>query len=165
MKRPRIGDIFKIPLSDGRNAFGQYILQSKMGPLIQVYEILSVDEVDLDEIINSKLLFQPVIVGLFAAIKNEIWSVVGNKAVILKEHPRFITTNWNEKTGEAGIWVIWNGESYSNIGPVLPNAVKRYEFLVIWPPQMITKRIETGKVPFPFGELIRDNKFTPFDNS
>jgi hypothetical protein len=32
---------------------------------------------------------------------------------------------------------------------------------VVWSPADIVERIETGQVPFPYGDLIRANAFAP----
>ena len=161
MKRPKLGDIFIIPVDHGKYAYGQFIFISKMGPIVQIFKKISIGEINLDELLLSDLLFQPVIVGLYAAIKEGLWNIVGNRSVITNEHPKFLTTNWSEKTGKAGMWAIWDGEKYYDIGHELPDQYKNYEYLIIWPPQMITERIRTGKTPFPYGDLIQNNEFTP----
>lgn len=56
---------------------------------------------------------------------------------------------------------MWDGEKEIKIGKELPDEYKTLEFLVVWNPPNVTQRIETGEIPFPFGELIRDNEFTP----
>lgn len=161
MKRPKIGDIIEITLSSGEKVYGQYIIESKFGPIIQVYEEKKYNPENIDNLVNSRLLFPPVIVGLFAAIKNQLWRIVDNRKVIIHGHPKFVSTIWNEKTGEAGIWSIWDGERFTGIGANLPTQYKDLEFLIIWPPQMIVERIETGKMPFPYYDLIQHNRFTP----
>ena len=161
MKRPKIGDIFEVPISQGRMAIGQYLLQSKMGPIVQILGILPIDKNDIEELLLSKPLFPPVIVGLFAAIQKNMWRIIGNKKVTLIDHPKFISNIWNEKTGKAGFWTLWDGNKFYDIGHFLPSEYRELEFLVVWTPQSITERIETGKIPFPYGDLIQNNEFTP----
>jgi len=40
-----------------------------MGPIIQVFDLISAGDVAIEEVISSKPLFPPVITGLYAAIK------------------------------------------------------------------------------------------------
>lgn len=65
----RVGDLFEIPLSDGRKAYGQHIFKDKMGPLIQVFAIITYQNIVPEQLKSAKPLFRPVITGLFAAIK------------------------------------------------------------------------------------------------
>lgn len=160
MKRPKVGDIFKIPLSNGRNAFCQYLIQSKMGPIIQVFSLITREEVPVEEIIQSQALFPPVITGLFAAVKNGSWKIIGNSSPTLTNHPLFVSTEWT-RNGKATYWYLWDGDREIKIGKELPDEYKELEFLVVWNPPNVTQRIETAEIPFPYGELIRDNRFTP----
>jgi hypothetical protein len=86
----KVGDVFEIPLSDGRRAFGQYIFKDKMGPMIQVFNIITEIEIPIEEIINSKPLFRPVITGLIAAIRIGLWKKIGHMPVKDFEYPNFI---------------------------------------------------------------------------
>lgn len=160
MRRIKVGDIFEIPLSNGKKAYGRYLLKSRMGPVIQVFNIITNENVSLDEIINSKELFPPVITGLFAAIKFDLWKVIGNIAPNGEYRPKFIDTNFSQD-GYASTWYLWDGEKYILIGKSLSEELKKLEFLIVWNPTNVVKRIESGHIPFPYGELIRDNKFTP----
>jgi hypothetical protein len=160
-KKPKVGDIFEIPLSDGRRTFGQYLHYSKMGPIIQVFNLISEEDIPIEQIPFSKPLFPPIITGLYAAIKEGYWKVIGHRIVLDFIHPKFISNLYDQRTGKARIWFIWDGERDIRIGPVLPSEYKRLEFLVVWNPQDVVNRIETGEVPFPYGDLINNNKFTP----
>ena len=51
MKKPKVGDIFEIPLSNREKAYGQYLHYSKMGPLIQVFDLISSGDAELDRVI------------------------------------------------------------------------------------------------------------------
>jgi hypothetical protein len=160
-KKPKVGDIFEIPLSVGRKAYGQYLHQSKMGSIVQIFDIISKDKIDLKQIILSPLQFPPVIVGLYAAIKEGYWKIIGQQSISEFVHPKFISTFYDEYSGKARIWFLWDGYKEVKIGPVLPEEYKRLEYLVVWNPPDIVERIETGEVPFPYADLIKNNKFTP----
>ena len=43
----------------------------------------------------------------------------------------------------------------------MPAEYKKLEFLVVWDPKNVVDRIETGKTPFPYSDLIENNEFTP----
>lgn len=160
-KKPKEGDIFEIPLSNGRKAYGQYLYFSKLGPIIQIFSLITTETASLDQILDSKPLFPPVITGLFAALNKKKWKVIGNNPITQFSHPKFIRTLYNQRTGEAGIWFLWDGKDEIRIGSVLPVEYKSLEFLVVWNPQDVVDRIETGKIPFPYAELIKNNRFTP----
>ena len=160
-KKPKIGDIFEIPLSDGRRAYGQYLHYSKMGPIVRVFDLISEGDVTIEQIVTSQPLFPPVITGLFAAIKNKLWKIIGYRPVMNFVHSKFVSTLYNQQTGKAGIWFLWDGGRDIKIGSTLPSEYRGLEFLVVWNPQDIVDRIETGEIPFPYGDLIKNNKFTP----
>jgi len=162
--RPKIGDIIEIPLSNGKKAYGQYVFRDeKRGPLLQVYDLIidSTTYVDMEDIVKAKPLFPPVITGLFAAIRTGLWKVVGNRPVKGFKYPGFISTFWNEKTGEAGVWYLWNGTESIRLGYRLPEEYKNLEFGVAWSPYDVADRIETGEYPYPYGDIIRFNKYIP----
>jgi hypothetical protein len=160
----KLGDIFEIPLSEGKKAYGQYIFwDDKNGPLIQVFDLIvnSSHTLNLMEIEGATPLFPPVLTGLFAAIKNGLWKVVGNLPVKDFKYPGFISTFYDQKTGKARTWYLWNGRESIRLGDSLPAKYKNLEYLVIWSPFDISDRIETGEVPYPYGDLIRFNEFIP----
>jgi hypothetical protein len=160
-KKPKEGDIFEVPLSNGTKAYGQYLYFSKLGPIIQISSLISTETASLDQILDSKPLFPPIITGLFAALNKKKWKVIGHSPITQFNHPKFVRTLYNQRTGEAGIWFLWDGQEDIRVGPVLPVEYKSLEFLVVWNPQDVVDRIETGKIPFPYAELIKNNRFTP----
>jgi hypothetical protein len=160
-KNPKVGDIFEMTLSDGKRAFGQYLHSSKMGPIVQIFDLLSDENVPLEKIISSDLLFPPVITGLLGAVREGYWKIVGYKPIVNFIHPKFVSTLYDEESGKARTWYLWDGQREVKIGPILPEEYKKLEFLVVWNPSNVVKRIETGEIPFPYGELIKNNKFAP----
>jgi hypothetical protein len=157
----KVGDIFEIPLSEGRKAFGHYLYFSKKGPLVQIYNIITEKDIEIQEITKAEPLFPPVITGLHAAIKAKMWRVIGHIAVVDFVHPFFVSTLYNEKTGKAGLWFLWDGQKDVRIGSILPEKYKNLEFLIVWNPKNIERRIETGEMPYPYRDLIRNNEFVP----
>jgi hypothetical protein len=157
-----IGSIFEIPLSDRRFAYGQYVFKdTKMGPIVKIFDLISDTQIQFEQFDVVKPLFPPIITGLFAAIRSGMWKVIGKKAVEGFVYPNFISTFFNEKNGEAGVWFLWDGSKSVRLGTQLPEKYKNLEYLMVWNPPDVVKRIETGEYPFPFRELILENKFIP----
>jgi hypothetical protein len=159
----KIGDVFEIPLSNGHKAFGQLVYKDKqMGPLIQVFDLIidrTVD--DVQQLKDSEPLFPPVITGINAMVRKGIWKVIGNLPVENFIYPNFIRTLYDTKTGKAGIWFLWDGKRVIRVGEKLSDEHKKLEYLVVWSPFDLVERIETGKYPFPYSELINNNQFEP----
>lgn len=159
----KVGDIFEILLSGNRKAVGHFVFNDKKhGPFIQVFDyIKDLTRFDIEEATQSPYIFPPVITGLRAAINSGLWRVVGNKSIENFVYPRFISSYWNDKTGEIIAWFLFDGESFIKLGPILPEEYKSLEFMVVWSPYDVVYRIETGEIPFPYGAMIKDNRFTP----
>ncbi len=158
-KRPRIGDIIEIPLSHGRKAYAQYVFYDKrMGPLIQVFDLIADADIEIYQLRNAGPLFPPVITGLFAAVRQGMWKVVGRMRVDDFHYPGFVSTVYDAKTGKTGTWFLWDGERYHQLGAELPNEYQGLEFLVVWDPHDIVERIETGEYPEPYASLLRGPK-------
>ncbi len=157
----KIGDVFEIPLSSGKKAYGQYLFKDKMGPMIQVFDLITENRASIDQLRSAKPLFPPIITGLSAAIRRGFWKIIDNMPVGKFTYPNFVSTLYNEKTGKSGIWYLYNGEKDTRIGPNLPDELKKLEFLIVWSPHDVVHRIETGEYPFPYRDLIMHNEFTP----
>lgn len=106
-------------------------------------------------------MFGPVITGLLAAVRTGMWRVVGHIPIRDWVYVPFVSATWDTRTGLANRWYLWNGEEYQELGSRLPDHLKSLEFLVVWDPHDIVERIETGEYPYPYGELIKENRFTP----
>jgi hypothetical protein len=164
-RRPRVkvGDVFEIPLSNGKFAYGQYVFADpKMGPLISVFDHITEKSIDdPNELLGSSPKFPPVITGVGAAVRVGLWRVIGTLPITNFKYPKFISTFWDQHTGEASTWYMWDGEKYVRVGRKLPDKLRQLEFLVVWSPYDVMHRIETGEYGFPYGDLIRDNKYVP----
>jgi hypothetical protein len=159
----RIGDLFDIPLSGGRVAIGHFVYWDKNnGPFIQVFDyFVPKEKLNIEDAVQNEYLFPPIITGLNAAIRVGLWHKIGKKPVLDFKYPGFISCYWDEKTGEVYKWFLINGIEEKSLGLLLSEEFKSLEFLAVWSPYQIIERIETGIIPFPFGEMIKYNKFTP----
>lgn len=155
----KVGEIFEIPLSDDRRAYGQYVFRDpKMGPLIRIFDRISRSPIEIEELRNSKPLFPPVLTGLYAAISSGLWKIVGYLPVEDFIYPKFISTNFDLRSGQTGVWYLWDGQRSRLIGSQLPEKYKQLEFLVGWAPQDVATRIETGQLQEPYRTLIKENR-------
>lgn len=161
--RLKIGDVFCIPLKNDECAIGQYIFLDKtQGTLISISrKLLNREEIEIDRVDFYNKMFPPVFTNLHAIIRSEKWQVIGRKAVANFTYPKFISCYFNEITGEAYRWFLWDGYKYLNIGSKLEEQYKQLEFLIIWNDQSIAHRIISGSYPYPFGDLIKYNRFNP----
>lgn len=159
----KIGDIIEISLSNGHKAYGQLVCKDKqMGPLIQIFDLTNDKGIeDIQQLKNVKPLFPPVITGVNAMVRQDLWKVIGHLPIETFVYPNFIRTLYDEKTGKAGTWYLWDGEKNIRIGSRLSDKHKKLEYLIVWSPFDLVERIETGVYPFPYGELIKNNRFEP----
>jgi len=159
----RVGDLFEITLSDRRVAIGHYVHRDdKNGPFIQVFNsITNKDDMEIEDVVATGYMFPPIITGLKAAVRKGLWPIIGKRPVIDFKYPKFLRSFWNDKTGEVKNWFLFDGVNDFSLGPVLPEEYKSLEYMVVWSPLDVIYRVETGIIPFPFGEMIKNNKFTP----
>lgn len=103
-----------------------------MGPIIRVFDLISKEQqIDLNSLLERKLLFPPIITGLFAAIRTGLWKKVGKLPVANFTHPMFILSRWNDRTGEVLYWSLWDGINFIDMGKYLPEEYKDLEFLTV----------------------------------
>ncbi|MBI2908787.1 MAG: hypothetical protein HYX92_14185 [Chloroflexi bacterium] len=142
--RLKIGDVFEIPLSDERKAFGQYVfLDPKTGYLVQIFNLISRETPSVDAILKSGPKFPPVFTGPGVAVEEGWWRVIGHAEVKGFKYPVFRSGNY-DKEGRVAAWWLYDGKVDVKVGKLPPGAEK-YEFLVIWSPQDVARRIETGE--------------------
>lgn len=166
VKRVRVGDVFEIPLSNERKTFGQYVFKDiKTGPLILVFDLIAeaaaLPEVSLERLRSAVPLFPPIFADVYGAVRRGLWPVVGRMTIEGFVYEPFISTFHDPRTGRAAIWFLWDGEKSIRIGWDLPEECKKLEYLVIWSPHDVVERIETGRIPYPYGDLVQHNKYTP----
>lgn len=161
--RPRIGDLIKIPLTSGINAYAQYVFWDRnYGPLIQVFNFSNQENDQTEEILTAGALFPPIITGLFSAIRSGMWEVIGNNPIKDFSYPNFLSSEYDEKTGKVKQWFMWNGDKWTKLGQTLPRKYKKLEYLIVWDPKNVEKRIEDGgEEPFPYKDLKELNMFNP----
>lgn len=172
MKRKRVnlktGDVLLIPLSETEAAIAQLVYHetnqgSVFTPLIRVIKgTFPNDEalIDLDEIDLTNQLFPPICTGVGAAVREGLYKKIGNQPVENFTYPKFISTNYLDD-GLANIWYLSDDKSTEIIGETLPEQYKSLEYEVVLSPFDVIDRIISGEITFPYGDLIKYNKFTP----
>lgn len=90
-----------------------------------------------------------------------MWKKIGHRPVENFSYPCFLSTFYNQTTGEAGIWYLIDENGSYYIRPELPEEFKGFEFEVALHPKHLIERIETGMIAFPYGNLIKYNRFVP----
>lgn len=172
MKKKRVnlktGDVLLIPLSETEAAIAQLVYHetnqgSVFKPLIRVIKgTFPNDEalIDLDEIDLTDQLFPPICTGVGAAVREGLYKKIGNRPVENFTYPKFISTNYLDD-GLANIWYLSDDKSTEIIGETLPEQYKSLEYEVVLSPFDVIDRIISGEITFPYGDLIKYNKFTP----
>jgi hypothetical protein len=71
----KIGDVFEIPLSDGRQAYCQYVLRKDdFGDMVRVFRLFSSEPlISTNQLLGNGILFPPVFAALLAAVRGGIW--------------------------------------------------------------------------------------------
>jgi Immunity protein 26 len=146
----KIGDVFEIPLSNGRVYYGQYVDNNK-GPIVRIFDYFTDkgEKPDLENIDTSKLLFPPVHVGIKDPIRAKMWNVVGRLPLDNYQFAGYLSNYTEVPTSpEEGVrvkkWFFWNGEKSIDLGERLPDEYQRYEGGGVYSAGLIVERIETG---------------------
>jgi len=147
--RVRIGDIFQVPLSDGRKAFGQYVYDDKQtGGLVWIFDLIIRNEIATDELLSklqeAGVLLGPVFTGLRAALRTGLWRVIGHLPVKGFSYPGFLMGSY-EGDRIIGPWRLWDGEKTIPLGARLPEQYRHLEMLSVWSPADVAERVETGE--------------------
>lgn len=162
----RVSDVFEIPLSGGKKAYGHFVFRDKKNRLfIQVFDVITHDiEINTEDLIQHDYLFPPVLTDPIGAVKTGMWKKIGKIPVVDFVYPNFIGAIYDYRTGKVQNWFLCEPDKDIPLGPILPEEYKSLEYRIIWNPVDIVNRIETGQYPFPYGEMIKNNHFQPKNN-
>ena len=143
--RVKEGDVYRIPLPDGRYAFAQYLQwNDQLGCLMRVFDYISSRELEsVSELQAAGEMFPPVFVGLKGAVKAGRWKKIGILPVPSFRFPQFRCTSAT-KPGTYENWWLWEGGQQRFIGK-LPPELRSLEVEVAWGYEMLEHRISTGK--------------------
>lgn len=147
---PRLGDYFAIPLPDGRYGHLRYSYRDAIeGDLVEVLAVICQGgPANFEEIVDSKLLFPPVITSVAIGVRVGGWVFLGNTKPAEKfQFPIFRGTNSlllrRHEPGVYDDWWLWSGGDSWTFAGKLDMEQRKLEYHVAWPPQLLAKRIAT----------------------
>ena len=142
-KRPKLGDIVKVPLPANGTGYAQYTHKHKQyGALLRVFQIREKveDVADLSNVPHQFTTFFP----LGAAVSREIVSIVGN--IPIKDEFKAFPIFRTGVAGQSGVvedWWLWDGENEERIGKL---SAKQMEYPIrgVINDTLLIERICTG---------------------
>lgn len=143
-----MGDIYKIPITKMKHAYAQYCHEDNFGYMIKFFNLITAEDLDLTEIINLDLMFPPIYVGIFPALREGGWIKIGNLEVKNFKVPRF-KSGLPDRYGNVNNWWLIDGEKEISLGKKLPEKYKNLEHKAGWSYHDVVKRIKNkGKIPY-----------------
>lgn len=142
----KLGDVFEIPLTDGRKAYGQYVYRESGGPIMRIFDYFTLpgEKPDLQEIDTKKLIFPPVYAGIMGAVRANAWKVIGELPFDDYKFEGFLNFIPEIGTNKIKLWALWDGETSHDLGSSLPKKYVKFETTAVYPADLIVERIETG---------------------
>ncbi|MGH7203249.1 MAG: Imm26 family immunity protein [Candidatus Levyibacteriota bacterium] len=149
----KVGDVFKIPLSNNKFAYGQFVYEDKKrGDILRVFDKQTkgaAEQLNIADIDSSKLQFPPIYASMWWAVKEHGWEVIGTLPVDDYTFKGFlyhmaVPGYYPDGGGKVKEWSLWDGEKYIDLGEKLPDKYLDYEDTGILPADLVVQRIETG---------------------
>jgi Immunity protein 26 len=139
-----IGDVFRVPLPNGRWAYCQYVQQSdELGYLVRVFDRITKEPLSsTNELEDAGPLFPAVFVGLRASVRSGRWQKIGTMPMDGFEFPKFRIT-MGTKPGIYHDWRIWDGKNTVSVGN-LPEHMRSLELKQVWGDEGLEERIVAG---------------------
>ncbi len=154
--RPEIGDVFVIPLPDGRRAYGQYVHHhldpyGPWGEMVQVFDLITEEEVPLEQLTTAGPMFPPVVAMLPEALSRGRWRLIGRLPVEGFSLPlyRYLEIP-DPQPGVYHDWWIWDGQKATFVGE-LPPEYRSLEYWQGYDVEELENRIATGEY---FGDTL-----------
>jgi hypothetical protein len=115
-----------------------------------VYDVIlnNNEDLDLSALKDVKDMFQPIFVGISAAVRSGLWKVVGFLAVENFIYQGFLWPTWDGNPPVVYHWSFWDGKKQIDLGAKLPDEYKKYEYIGGFAAPDVAKRIETGEESF-----------------
>lgn len=147
--RIRVGDVFAVPLGDGRYGYVHYLKEHPMrGPLLRVFDVVTVEPLaTVEPLKNAGEMFGPIHGSFWIAVKNGSWPFVGNLGVGEFEWPTMISGHFDSLIKKMHLWFLIHEEIDERLGPFLPRKYRNLEYAMIWSPESIEYRMSTGELP------------------
>jgi hypothetical protein len=153
IRRPRVGDLYAIPLPDSRFGHAHYVLRHKeAGDLVQVLAVVSKSPAGIPTLAKAQPLFPPIRTSVDACIRAGGWGLIGRLPVPSPfPLPRFrnsITAFLRHEPGRYADWYVWPFGGDPLFVGLLPESLRGLEFDVCLAPGDIADRIATGLTVF-----------------
>lgn len=131
---PKQGDVFEVPLEDGRRGYGQVLGVALYG----FFAVASTERLAVEAIVASPVAFR--IECLSYALEEGIWPILGNAPLspAMREPLRLFRNN-----GHPEFWFLyeWRPETGGNERRVSREEVKWLESDGLWQPDSVARRL------------------------
>lgn len=151
--RTKIGDVFEVPLQDGKKGYFQYFANdpsqlnsSVIRAFAARYDVS--ENVQLEQIVNNQVDFHAHVV-LRWGIELGLWKKIGNSKTLGTIVPLFRDTeDYGKKVAISSEWYVWHiGEKFQDVGK-LEGENRKADIGVIIAPHNIVDRMQTGEFHF-----------------
>ena len=140
MKKPRVGDVLAFSLPSGQICYAHYIqLHPEFGTLVRIFRTDDQEPRSPQNVYQAQSPFNPVFVGLYAAVRSGRWKSIGTLAPPPEPFPRFRWT-FGTKPGKYTDWRIWDGQRDVLVGE-LPPADRALELRLVWGAEGLEERL------------------------
>ncbi|MEW5884304.1 MAG: Imm26 family immunity protein [Armatimonadota bacterium] len=141
-RRPRVGDVLRMPLADGRYGYCHLLAFSREhGWLTNVLDFVTETPVDVGRVdLNSRLF--AVHCAVDSAVESGRWSRIGSVPVAPFAYPRFLSSGLPDRDGNVLCWwLIEPGKAAVKLGSTVPDQYAGLETIGIVSPQVVEERI------------------------
>ena len=141
-RRVRVGDVFAVPLADGRWGYVHYVRNSSTrGPIIRVLDMVTAEITTIEDLKGAGEMFPPIAAYFYAEVDQGRWVKVGHIPVTEFKFPLFVGGHRFEGSWKVHTWFLCDEHDDHRIGPVLPSEHQDKEYLTIYPAQYVEQRI------------------------
>lgn len=146
--RVRVGDVYAVPLGDGRYGYVQYIKQSdRRGPLLKVFNMVTKDRIQHAESLSEvDDMFGPIMGNIWSSVKMGTWEYLGKLAVPNIPWPQMVNGHLDPIKKCVHTWFLITEHEDIRLGSRLPAEYRALEFALIWTADSIADRIRTGEI-------------------
>jgi len=136
-KKPKVGDVFAIPIDDKRYAYGQLVANGFGSDCYVTYDITAETHPELEQIVSSPIVFR--IFTLHQLIVNGIWIIIGNASISQKIYiPEFKVESTENKVK------TWMVQSYDGtiLRPASTEEIERLNYMESFTPNMLDNAVK-----------------------
>ncbi len=136
-----VGDVFVVPIFPDIFAYVHYVHKEPgVGPLLKIFKKVSSMPLEYDASMFHEYLSPILISGISSAVKEGIWTRIGNRKVDNFTTPSFIMRHYVDPTDIQG-YTLWQAGTETYLGKNLPDEYDRLELLQVLPVRLVEERI------------------------